>query len=431
MRIINTIRTAFIYKFLNRLKRPSRTIKSISNKTDIKVSQKSASPIQQNPIRQVLQAITRGRILLVAGVVVILLLIILHVHIYNLFATKELFPGEYYPESNYQSNTKDLNLLFVGYSQLPNDEISIGLVSLATIDFQTGKINIYVINTNIKATVTTETGRKTLPLRDFFTQFTLAQGKKLKLIDAVEIMLGLKVDKYVAFNIDKYNEQFRKIGLHFEELQGKYISTDLVKNNSMAEQDAVTSNQEIFIKSIFEQLSVFKFYQIFINSAQIVDTLQTDLDKDSFFSILYNIAMLDKKISTLSTKGKLVTKDDATVVINQSQLYESVRDLNQKLNVITEQAEVEVFNGSGQAGLASRKRRELEQLGINIVRFGNYPELIEGNIIYILGGDLQKYRNTIIEIEKNLDGKVTIDTEGYDENYTGNIILVLGKEISN
>lgn len=430
MRIINSIRTVIIYKFLNRLKRPSRGIKTISTKNDLKLASKSVST-RPTTARQIFQRINIRRIILVVFVTVTASIFVLHVHIYNQFSTKELFPGENYPVVNYQSNTKDLNLLFIGYSELPNGEMSIGLTSLATIDFQTGRINIYTINTNIRTNITKDGITQIIPIRDFFNQFTLAEGKKLMLIDAIEVMLGLKVDNYIAFNIDTYYEDFTKIGFNLSELEGKYISTDLVKNNTMIEQDAVTSNQAIFIKLYFEQLTIFKLYHIFLNSFHLVDTLYTDLEKNEFLSNMYNIAILDKRILNLSSVGKLVTKDDASVIVNQTLLYENVRDLNQKIQVITEQAEIEIFNGSGKAGLAARKRRELEQLGINIVRFGNYPEFVQGNILYIPDGNVQRFTNTITEIERNLEGKLIINTDEYEGNYTGNMILVLGEEITN
>lgn len=419
-RAADSIRTAIIYKFINKLKRAptaSRLPRNAAKKSSNSTKKNTPKP---NFLLNLSKHVQFRRILLYVGIVMLVLLIGGHIHIYNSFNTKALFPGEHYPIQDHVSTTKDKSIVFIGYNVLPNDQFSIGLISVATIDFQTGQINIYTLNSNIKSF-------EGIPLRDYFSQFTFAEGKKYTLINSVELSLGIKIDNYIAFNLEGYESKFASLGFGFDVLKGKYISSDLVKNNSLQEQDAVTLNQETWVKSFLQQITIFQYYRVFLSSSNISNTFETDLDKNELLYTLYNIANLDKKFNTLSTTGSIATKEDSVLIINQSVMYEKVKAISQKISVITEQAEVEVFNGSGTTGLASRKRRELEQLGINIVRFGNYPDTIEGNIIYVPGANLQEYKFTLQEIERNLGGKVTIETEGYDLNYTGDIIVVLGK----
>src|SRR5690606_20351770 len=117
-----------------------------------------------------------------------------------------------------------------------------------------------------------------IPLRDYFTTFSFAEGKKFRLMNAMEILLGLQIEHYIAFDVDTYAENFSKLGFSFDSLRGKYINTDLVKNNAISEQDAVTINQQEFIASFFQQLSLFQYYKLFLHSLHIQEAFQTSIE---------------------------------------------------------------------------------------------------------------------------------------------------------
>jgi calcineurin-like phosphoesterase len=95
------------------------------------------------------------------------------------------------------------------------------------------------------------------------------------------------------------------------------------------------------------------------------------------------------------------------------------------VSVAAEQAELEIYNASDQIGLAYKFARQFQNIGINVVKYGNYFESADESIIYLeTEQDIDRYRNTIREIQNTI-GKATILIGAYQYNKSGDIIIVL------
>ena len=127
--------------------------------------------------------------------------------------------------------------------------------------------------------------------------------------------------------------------------------------------------------------------------------------------------------------GILISSESGSFYrINQILLDDNLRKVFQDLRVISEQCELEVYNSSDISGFALKKTREFKNIGINVVKYGNFVEDLEeeNHVLYIDSDeDLERYRYTIESIRQSLRGKVTIKIGEYEYNKTGNVVMVL------
>jgi hypothetical protein len=93
-----------------------------------------------------------------------------------------------------------------------------------------------------------------------------------------------------------------------------------------------------------------------------------------------------------------------------------------------ERVNVEVYNASNISGLASAYARKVRHTGCRILRYDNAPNLYEKTQIYIPEPD--GYQNSLLLIRDIVGSKVEVKYERPPFVTTGDIVLILGKDIA-
>jgi hypothetical protein len=96
-------------------------------------------------------------------------------------------------------------------------------------------------------------------------------------------------------------------------------------------------------------------------------------------------------------------------------------------DIVSEQVKVEVFNATGSIGLAGRTSRLLNNYNINVVRYSNAPRVESVTTLYV---PERKDATVNIDLIKSLVKEdLRVINEQYEYNSTGDLVLVLAKDI--
>jgi hypothetical protein len=98
-------------------------------------------------------------------------------------------------------------------------------------------------------------------------------------------------------------------------------------------------------------------------------------------------------------------------------------------DVERERVNVEVYNGSNTTGLASEYARLIRHTGARILRYDNAPNLYEETVIYI--PEPEGYQHSLTLIRDVVGNNVKVRNERPPFVTTGDIVLILGEDISN
>jgi hypothetical protein len=93
-----------------------------------------------------------------------------------------------------------------------------------------------------------------------------------------------------------------------------------------------------------------------------------------------------------------------------------------------ERVNVEVYNASNISGLASEYARKVRHTGCRILRYDNAPNLYDNTVIYV--PEPEGYQNSLMLIKDVLGKDVEIRYERPSFVTTGDIVLILGKDIA-
>lgn len=226
------------------------------------------------------------------------------------------------------------------------------------------------------------------------------ENKSGYVISKIENLVGMSFDSYVwikkdasGFFGDKYQEMFSK--LSFWNLLLNYKDMPSVVGNissNLSFNDVIT-----YFQKVDGALST--------NSSSLVD-LSDDaylknilLENGSNVSII-NTEVFDQKLS----ENSLILRSKA---------------LEREL------VKVEVYNASGEPGLAKEYARKISNAGCVVVRYDNSPESVEKNVIYIPRKD--DFPESL-KVVQQVVGKSEIIESRPQFMTTGDIIVILGKE---
>ncbi|HQG57435.1 MAG TPA: LytR C-terminal domain-containing protein [Candidatus Dojkabacteria bacterium] len=103
-------------------------------------------------------------------------------------------------------------------------------------------------------------------------------------------------------------------------------------------------------------------------------------------------------------------------------------DIVRSKNIQKELVKVEVYNGSGIPKYASKYSRYISNMGCTVVRFGNADKEYEQTTIYVV--DPERFQYSLSVVKAILGENVQIINERPNFLTTGDIIVVLGKNVS-
>lgn len=242
-------------------------------------------------------------------------------------------------------------------------------------------------------------------------------------------MSGFNIENYVWITgegLTRFNNLFGDVsvysGTKYRDLysnEGEFSDASLLIN-SFADRFNVTS---VFLKPTLWGEYIEHIDTTFNSTDYIFQTISL---KNRFAG--KNLKMID-----LSQDRFLNTAVDPSGreirVINYSEFdraLESSFNILRSRDVEKEQAKVEVYNGSGISGLASRYARKVKNYGVKVVRFDNSPSEYDKTKVYIPHPD--RFPNSYSSVKDLVCDGCDIVEGRPDFITTGDIIVILGKD---
>ena len=130
---------------------------------------------------------------------------------------------------------------------------------------------------------------------------------------------------------------------------------------------------------------------------------------------------------------------EVTISSDRTQPQFDIRDFDEEFSkyikglisreVEQERVNVEVYNASDISGLASEYARKVRHTGSRILRFDNAPNLYDETVIYV--PEPEGYQSSLMLIKDVVGTHVEVRNERPPFVTTGDIVIILGKDISN
>lgn len=267
-----------------------------------------------------------------------------------------------------------------------------------------------------------------------------------EIISSLSSLIGLRIDRYIiipeseiisnAYNwglnlkviysegIENY--EYSRV-LNTDEVLNLIVNTKLsIKNDNLSKiyLDLFNTNLEKFKNIIF-------LYRLIWEGKNIADLLETNFSRDEVINLILTLNNSDLIInSTYLGKNEGAESESLLGVLdpNYKEIDSKVSQTFFSLDSVKEQARIEIFNATLQTGLAARAKRLLRNKGLTIVKEGNYFEQLEETIIFFPGTNSIDFPNTLTDIGEELFQNYKLEKEAYSNNYSGDIIVVLGKQ---
>ncbi len=341
-------------------------------------------------------------------------------------------------------DSKEYNVVYLGFDDLKNDYKFLDLIVVNSVNTKNGSVKNYGVNPYF---LSTTDGQLKFTLKTVFNNMQAADENKMdQLLEKIEIVLGIRIDRYIAFNYSDFNSLLDLMDLSLNAIDSKntknlYITSGqslkssdllayLIENETF--DDKVLKRYVNFMNILIENFKDnYYLLKTFWKSDQILNITYTDFSKDELFKYFVALANSNLQIkygfiSEESTYEEVKKLEDG---IKQSDILidEDVTPIFTSIPILQEQAGIEIYNATDQSGFAYRKKRVYEHMGANIKKLGNYPDSSEENILYIPKSNPEVFQETIRMIQTDLRGDVKIELGEYKYNYAGDLILVLGK----
>lgn len=393
-----------------------RRFKSTKNNSSNQSKRKQGSTIQ--PILHfffsiVTNALTRNILIGLLFLSIILLFTFLFVRI-STIQLSELFRGDIWIERE-TDQLSTMNTLVFSYEE---DTFLITSLHLLTIDFDRNSIKIFTINPLISYNTNSN-------IQNILGDTSLADGKSHTLVNYIELITGIRLDGYIAIEEKGLIQLATNVGTN-------NIPSDLHMNVS----ERTYSSVELRVYGQFlnellqKQFSTISLLNLFIQDTDFAQIIYSNYSSDQLIQIGRGLWQYQNTIELTVMPDSLIQFKDGNIFYSDLNTIDKfVTSKFAEVDIIAEQSELEVYNATNTNGLASLTRRKLQNRGITVVRFGNFSDQATENQIYVMQGDIEDYRSTINEISNILRGDFVIkDREDYTQNFSGNIILILGKD---
>lgn len=422
-----SIQQSSIYNKFVRLRRPQ-------SKTNTKFS-------KQNDFRPSFKINFRLSFFILTG-------ILISFFVFNIIKYSAINPQPYDGDKSVISSHNSDNrktILFTVLDDRVKDYRFADMIVIVDMDYRTNIAKLYTINPLFLSRSAARYNLKTL-WNNLSTENRLAEY-----IDEVEFITGIKIDSYIVSTKSDLNDTLKNSASFITandiySIDNKVINKgDNIKISEAAAlligKEKVNNDLLILQQSILKAyLDQFKnklfLYELFINPDQFLKTFKTNLDKVQFINLfldLSNFEIINNSSAIMKSDLGEPSETDPTIIVpNYTKLDENINYNFRDFEVIKEQAQLEVYNATNGSGIASRYQRQIQNRGGNIIKIGNYSEVSETTRVYL---DLKKvptYNYTLNLIYDLLPSNVRIlDISEYKYNYSGDIVIILGKDILN
>lgn len=434
-KLIEILKTTFIGSFFNRVQREFRKNKTVKLKS-------------QNLFKSFLSVISTfaqfrkdflRKAIIVLSVSIIATFLYINIRQYNSIEFTAYSDRQIYETTPLDS--VEYNIMMGGFDNPGSSENKyLETIVIMSLNVKTGTLKTYGINPNF---ITTINSKK-------YTLKTLWNNThNMRVVqDQVQNLVGIRLDRYVAFDTNdlknlitdwnlelKTNELFKYEKDIYQPnsiIKGNVASEYVFSSKSALDNDTSTQRYLNFFNQVVQNnRSIFTYYRAFWESEKLSKIFHSDMNKDEFLRFLNGLFNSNLPIQTAylsynsATLGNTGAEDG--LLLNILDVDEKIKILFQDINIIREQAEIEIFNASTKPGLASQRKRIFQNLGINVINSGNYPEKLDKNILYIPKSNENELLYNISAIKRFFGNNIEIVLGEYKYNYSGDLILVLGE----
>jgi len=409
---LNNIKIFLVYKIYSPLKR------KLFNQSKLKSGKKKSSNID---LSQIVHLINKVSIIVPKRILFfftffLLLFVFLSINIkLNSLEIEDYFLSSKKDEEDF-SKYNQLN--YIVYNLAAKDEENshykyINYVVLVSLDRDS--ISLYQINPFIVV-------KDNVPIYSYLIN-NLADNVFSDLNYEISELMGIRIDRYIAVDTEEFTNLNELLSYENKSEFLRYLSDIKTPSDNYSEEEVTDYSESFFSQNI----SIYERFRIILNMDKINNTFKSNATKSEFNRLL-KIFLIDKRINITTIGSKQSTiAENKTLVPNKVLIDEEIKEITGSLGIAAEQSEIEVYNATDESGLALKKVRELQNIGINVVKFGNYSEDSDENILYVNSeGDLERFKNTIIAIQENLKMNLKVEIGKYKGNRTGDLILILG-----
>lgn len=270
-----------------------------------------------------------------------------------------------------------------------------------------------------------------------------------KIINTLQTFLGLKIDRYLKISESEMfsiiadwnlNMQIDFSSLDEDFYAGEFLSTietieQLETNNTSYNEDLSTRLWLDFFNTNFSRFkNIFTLYRLIWDAKNLVNLMETNFTRDELINIILTLNTSDLTIKS-TWIGALEGEKSNFALGSITPYYQNI---NKKIletffsaSALKEQARIEVFNATLENGLASKFKRLISNKGLTVVKDGNYFEQSDETIIFVPNSNSSQFIDTLKILEAELSGKYRLEEGGYLLNHSGDIVVVLGKDIIN
>lgn len=336
------------------------------------------------------------------------------------------------------------NVVLLGFNDLnPVSEYRfLDYVIQVKVDSRKSDIRLFAVNPYILV----PKGRSEITLSSFINNIDDKSVKFSELLAAISKLTTQPIDRYLSFNYSDLGNITRLLGLDHrvsESLksgdkyyaEGSFVfGEDLGDFFSLSQGDVVATNLEEKI-SFFESFHLslknpFKIFSLLDASSELTNLVKTDMTASEFKKFMNDVAngeILRTGYTDTEEYFQIPKNYEDGFKVSDVILDEKLSRIFSRIEILSEQAKIEVYNASDISGLAYNYKRTLENQGSIVVKTGNYPEKVEQNTLYVPNSNRDNFIETINLINNTLNGDVTIISGDYKYNYSGDLILVITK----
>jgi|GEM_PF-2455194 len=379
-------------------------------------------------------------------------------NIYSLITFEpQPFPDTDLKVQNIWNGSDKMTILFIGTDTTSTNHKFVDHLSIYSLDPRENMLSIFILNPDIK--VTQATIGYTLNYRTILNNRSIEGDKIETLINSVENLLALKIDRYILADKNTFpsfssflnpvqvyvprdikDEDTLNLVNAYKADWGKgqnmilpanYLEFAASDDNGRDDQ---LERQEYLIEAMTLNMIGFRSF-VYLPEAlsSFQNNIYTNMGKWELFSFVSKLINLkDEDIR----KGFL--RESAYDKVFDVGFYDVVspdisvidKDINNiffDMKVFKEQARIEVLNGSSISGLATNRKRWIENIGGRVIHKGNSYEKEEDTKIYC--ADPEKYVLTLTELKRFLGSSVQLIEKEYPNRHVGEIVIVLGSNL--
>lgn len=383
-------------------------------------------------------------ILVLLLIVVFFGFVFFNLYKYITLAINAYSPEEVVNRKQMNSDFKGINILLVGLDDTQNSFKFVNMLAVFSLDYQTGIPRIYGLNPNY---IVNYNGQN-ITIRTLYNFINEGDEERITAIsEVVEDAYAIRLDRYMAFTYSDLKNLVNSLDLNLQLDKSYKINETFLAEGSLIQgedlynfvtynefpDDEAIINQIRFLTRLFESLrDSFSLYRMFLNHENITNNFTTNFSKDEFVRFLMTLDSTELTILSKISSQDLTLRDLTTISLEEGIVFsdmlvdENTSSMFRSIPIVKEQAKVEVFNGTDTAGLANKVKRKLENVGITVIKTGNYPDNKEKTTLYIPKSNPQEFENTISFIKTLYGDQLEIVIGEYKFNYSGDMILVIG-----